>query len=228
MNFRNWLVTEYKSGSRRINGNEATMQETVGKRHEFNFEKTDDGVMKLLETYIGVYGDPATNGKGHKVTRTKWKDGSIRDVVLIPTTAEDEWKCSWVQKRGCLSCARARSLSTCHSHLVGAAPPPEPPNVNVGARGCTWDTEAVVYCAARLQSAQLLSSLTSGWRGEGRLVTPASSRTVVIFADAGSSPLRSPENNIAQTLPALRTEPNACSCGSMNYGCRLVRSREVR
>jgi hypothetical protein len=39
--------------------------------------------------------DPTTNGLGHQVTVTTWKDGSQQEVVLIPKSASDEMDCDW-------------------------------------------------------------------------------------------------------------------------------------
>ncbi|CAK0827283.1 unnamed protein product, partial [Prorocentrum cordatum] len=54
------------------------------------------GIAKLYDGYFGIHGDPLTNGLGHQlVERYKWKDGSIRKVVLVPTTPEDEMETEW-------------------------------------------------------------------------------------------------------------------------------------
>ncbi len=52
----------------------------------------DEGTMKLLASYIEEYGDPETNGKGHKKTRGEWRDGTIQDIVLIPDMPSDEMR----------------------------------------------------------------------------------------------------------------------------------------
>jgi hypothetical protein len=69
--FRSWLINEYLSGNQRVReGVLAAPLETVSKLSSFNLKKRDSGSMKLLDTYVKEFGDPETNGKGHKKART--------------------------------------------------------------------------------------------------------------------------------------------------------------
>lgn len=103
MNFRMWMLEEYKSGNKRVkDAVERMPQEQVNKQSEFAIVKKDTGVMKLLNSYVEMYGDPDTNGKGHTKVKTMWKDGTLREAVLIPQTAVDEMECSWQSKSGYL------------------------------------------------------------------------------------------------------------------------------
>ena len=100
-NFRTWMLDEYKSGNKRVkDAVERSPQEQVNKQSEFAIVKKDTGIMKLLSAYVEQHGDPDSNGKGHTKVKTMWKDGTLREAVLIPTTAEDEMECSWQSKSG--------------------------------------------------------------------------------------------------------------------------------
>lgn len=90
--FIDTLIEHYKSGAKSMK-NFSGPKQTVEKETEFNTQATTRGAMKLLTSY--PYGDPRTNKLGHTLTTARWKDGSIREVVLMPTTPDDKMECSW-------------------------------------------------------------------------------------------------------------------------------------
>lgn len=93
------IIDEFKKGTRsaRYLGTGAP-KEVVDHVESFEVETKTKGIMKLLENY--PYGDPKTNGMNHSVTQAKWKDGTVRWVVLMPSTAEDEMEAAWKNAQG--------------------------------------------------------------------------------------------------------------------------------
>ncbi|CAK0904683.1 unnamed protein product, partial [Prorocentrum cordatum] len=99
--FCKFLIESWKSGKQRVrNVLDAPMEQTVKKIAEINVSAADKGKMKLYDSYVQEFGDPATNGRGHTITMAQWKDGSKQKVVLIPMTASDEMECKWEIKNG--------------------------------------------------------------------------------------------------------------------------------
>ena len=102
--FCQWLVTQYKSGNRRVRDQlqafEQRPRQEVARTTKVSVSTEDEGVMKLYETYKEKYGSPSKNGKGHLRTMAEWKDGTIRDVVLMPERGDDELKCVWRREQG--------------------------------------------------------------------------------------------------------------------------------
>ena len=91
MDYIDRMIDTYKGGSRAFRDDGP--KQLLDRENLQQVKTSVEGTMKLLERY--PFGDPRTNGKGHTVTRALWKDGTVRDVVLIPTTADDEMKASW-------------------------------------------------------------------------------------------------------------------------------------
>lgn len=85
--FRERMLAAYRAGDRSTRNLGDPAKQQIVKSHVFSIDSKTRGTIKLLECY--PYGDPATNGLGHQVTRAKWKDGTWRDVVLIPNTPAD-------------------------------------------------------------------------------------------------------------------------------------------
>jgi hypothetical protein len=94
------MIEAYTNGDKAAKNLDSAPKETVEKETEFNMETSVKGRMKLYTTYKQKHGDPATNGLGHTLTKARWKDGSVQEVVLIPFTLEDEMDCSWNHKVG--------------------------------------------------------------------------------------------------------------------------------
>lgn len=63
-------------------------KQTLVEKKSFDFTTTNRGKIKLLETYKKMFGNPEDHG--HEVAKATWKDGSIRDVVVMPELADDE------------------------------------------------------------------------------------------------------------------------------------------
>lgn len=94
LNYAEMLISMYQNGSRAVkNLGDGRPRETVTKASSTDVKLRVRGKAKLLEHY--PWGDPTQNGLGHTVTKTKWKDGTWRDVVIIPETAEDEMEITW-------------------------------------------------------------------------------------------------------------------------------------
>ena len=64
----------------------------------FSFDTKVKGKMILKSSYLERFGDPAS--RNHTVTRARWRDGTIQDVVLIPETRADEMDVEWGQQVG--------------------------------------------------------------------------------------------------------------------------------
>lgn len=87
------MISAYLRGDRAAINIDTEQKQSITKEQEVSMNARVRGKMKLLSEY--EFGDPRTNGKGHTVTRAMWKDGVIRDVVLMPTTPADEMEVSW-------------------------------------------------------------------------------------------------------------------------------------
>ena len=72
-NHKEFIQNEKASGNLRMMGNGAPI-ETVSTEKEIAIDKLDKGMAKLLDEYVKQFGDPDTNGKGHKKTTMTWKD----------------------------------------------------------------------------------------------------------------------------------------------------------
>ena len=90
------LIKTYKSGKKKVRVED--LKQRIVKENEVEFAAGVKGVLKLYQSYFDKWGDPATNGKGHTVKVTKWKDGSVQRCVFMPKTAEDEMEAEWNQK----------------------------------------------------------------------------------------------------------------------------------
>lgn len=95
--YRVWLIAQYTSGNKAARGTFQTQQQ-VNVVDETAMLAKDKGKAMLLSSYEKKHGDPASNG--HQTTTTKWKDGSIQTVVLIPLLPDDEMDVEFVQKSG--------------------------------------------------------------------------------------------------------------------------------
>ena len=73
------MISEYKNGKKAVRSlYDGRPQETVDKIGTFNVVKRDTGTMQLCSTYCKERGDPRSNGEGHNLTTTVWKDGTTR------------------------------------------------------------------------------------------------------------------------------------------------------
>ena len=79
------MINAYQNGSRLAHGLDLST-ESLEKENAFSCEAGVKGKLKLLSSYKEQFGDPATNGLGHTVTRTRWKDGTEQDVVMVPNS----------------------------------------------------------------------------------------------------------------------------------------------
>ena len=91
------LIKTYKSGKKKVRVED--LKQRIVKENEVEFAAGVKGVLKLYQSYFDKWGDPATNGKGHTVKVTKWKDGSVQRCVFMPKTAEDEMEAEWNQQK---------------------------------------------------------------------------------------------------------------------------------
>ncbi|CAK0804994.1 unnamed protein product, partial [Prorocentrum cordatum] len=101
--FHQWItdvIAHYKAGHKTLKNLCAAPRETLDQVKETGVKGLVKGKAKLLESYVADHGDPLANGLGHKKTRQKWKDGSMRDVVIIPTTPDDEMDMEWYTSSG--------------------------------------------------------------------------------------------------------------------------------
>jgi hypothetical protein len=83
------LIEHYKSGNKTMKALDVP-QQALEKTDEFNVESSTKGKMQLRSTYLGNPGD-----NGHTVTMARWKDGTMKEVVLMPETPEDMMEVSW-------------------------------------------------------------------------------------------------------------------------------------
>lgn len=71
--FRGFLIEQYLAGNKAARGR-YTPKQTVDRTQEFNVRAIDKGQAMLLQAYVKAHGDPASNGKNHRVSRMQWKD----------------------------------------------------------------------------------------------------------------------------------------------------------
>eukprot|EP00959_Pyramimonas_sp_CCMP1952_P278254 5817235-Pyramimonas_sp.AAC.1 len=98
MDYQETLIGHYQDGGLNCRYVDAPA-ETIEKVNSVDVTSGVKGKAKLYETYCKEFGDPSTNGKNHAIVqRYQWKDGTIRKVVLVPETLDDEMEAAWTNR----------------------------------------------------------------------------------------------------------------------------------